>query len=598
MATLLTTLYGNTVTAGSRQFRVVAEIYSTQESASSGHYLQAKYYVQVIVGQSSAFTSYFKVSWNSGVDYALSTAGNYAIKTVDLGWVNYGSSKTISIYGQYEGGSGTIYKSSLSSTYTVPVTNITISFNANGGSNAPSAVTGTPGSIKIPTSVPTRTGYTFDGWTARATRIGSTKSPGMAVTYNQTYLKRFRITRVDASTFEILAYVENASSVQVPTWSTYDNQDDIQWYELHTTDGPWTREGITYNWGRRISVLDHVRIGGTEDLTNFNSHFYVKNSSGTSVAQYCPSSPYYDVEFLAGENYPYKFGVTLYAQWKLNTYTISYNANGGSGAPSSQTKTHGTTLKLSSTVPTKSGYTFLGWSTSSTATTATYSAGGNYVDNKSATLYAVWAVIDTSTLQTIMARYQQPDGSYTDYSQVYSAALKKGATCSWSLTETDEYEAASVSYTVGSTATTKYVTVYRKQYTISFNANGGLCAPRMQSFFYDSNFSLTSRRPTRSGYTFLGWSKTSTATEATYDAGQLYDSRDTSNPTLYAVWSKRQQEIYLHKTGTVTACEYIETDSLGFNKIGEVRAQTFTEVSTESTILIGLNFTVTEISET
>ena len=71
-------------------------------------------------------------------------------------------------------------------------------------------------------------------------------------------------------------------------------------------------------------------------------------------------------------------------------YTVSYNANGGTGAPSSQTKTHGVTLTLSSTKPTRSGYTFLGWSTSSSATSPTYYAGGSYTGNANVTLYAVW----------------------------------------------------------------------------------------------------------------------------------------------------------------------------------------------------------------
>ena len=72
------------------------------------------------------------------------------------------------------------------------------------------------------------------------------------------------------------------------------------------------------------------------------------------------------------------------------TYTISYNANGGSGAPGNQTKTWGTNLTLSSTIPTKSGYTFLGWATSSSATTAQYAAGGTYTANADVLLYAVW----------------------------------------------------------------------------------------------------------------------------------------------------------------------------------------------------------------
>lgn len=75
----------------------------------------------------------------------------------------------------------------------------------------------------------------------------------------------------------------------------------------------------------------------------------------------------------------------VYWQW-----TISYNANGGSGAPDSQTKTYNANLTLSNTIPTKAGYMFKGWSTSSTATTATYAAGGTYSANESVTLYAVW----------------------------------------------------------------------------------------------------------------------------------------------------------------------------------------------------------------
>ena len=80
----------------------------------------------------------------------------------------------------------------------------------------------------------------------------------------------------------------------------------------------------------------------------------------------------------------------LYAVWEANTYNVQFNANGGTGAPSAQTKTYGQTLTLSSTVPTRTNYTFLGWSTSNTATTPTYTAGGSYTANASATLYAVW----------------------------------------------------------------------------------------------------------------------------------------------------------------------------------------------------------------
>ena len=69
-------------------------------------------------------------------------------------------------------------------------------------------------------------------------------------------------------------------------------------------------------------------------------------------------------------------------------YTLTYDANGGSGAPSSVSDITSTTI--SDTVPTRSGYEFLGWSTSSTATSASYVAGNLISLTSDMTLYAVW----------------------------------------------------------------------------------------------------------------------------------------------------------------------------------------------------------------
>ena len=76
--------------------------------------------------------------------------------------------------------------------------------------------------------------------------------------------------------------------------------------------------------------------------------------------------------------------------------TLAYNANGGSGAPSSQTHLINTVSKISGVKPTRDKYVFLGWSTSSTATKPTYIINGQYTNNNFAngatvTLYAVWA---------------------------------------------------------------------------------------------------------------------------------------------------------------------------------------------------------------
>ena len=72
------------------------------------------------------------------------------------------------------------------------------------------------------------------------------------------------------------------------------------------------------------------------------------------------------------------------------TYTVSYDANGGTGSPAPQTKKSDTALVLSTTAPTREGYTFDGWSTSSSATGAQYKAGDIFTVNADTVLYAVW----------------------------------------------------------------------------------------------------------------------------------------------------------------------------------------------------------------
>jgi len=72
------------------------------------------------------------------------------------------------------------------------------------------------------------------------------------------------------------------------------------------------------------------------------------------------------------------------------TYTITYNANGGTGQPANQTKTENIALTLSTTVPVRTGYTFKGWATSAGAIVAQYQPGGSYTANAGATLFAVW----------------------------------------------------------------------------------------------------------------------------------------------------------------------------------------------------------------
>ena len=155
-------------------------------------------------------------------------------------------------------------------------------------------------------------------------------------------------------------------TVNVPALTSYTVS-----YNANGGSGAPSNQTKWYGQTLVLSSTKPTRTGHT--FSKWNT-----NSSGTGTS------------YNSGANYTANAGATLYAVWTANTFTVSYNANGGSGAPSSQTKTYGKTLTLSSTKPTRTNYTFKGWATSKNATTATYSAGGSYTTNAPTTLYAVW----------------------------------------------------------------------------------------------------------------------------------------------------------------------------------------------------------------
>ena len=81
-------------------------------------------------------------------------------------------------------------------------------------------------------------------------------------------------------------------------------------------------------------------------------------------------------------------------------YTITYNANGGSGAPASQTRKSGTAITLSTKKPTRAGYNFSGWALSRSAAAPDYQAGSTFSMNGDITLYAVWVSEGSGTSGT------------------------------------------------------------------------------------------------------------------------------------------------------------------------------------------------------
>jgi len=259
-------------------------------------------------------------------------------------------------------------------------------------------------------------------------------------------------------------------------------------------------------------------------------------------ASYAPGSKYLKAYGESNAN------IKLYAVWQVNNYTITYNANGGSGAPVAQVVPATQDATISNTKPARTNYTFLGWSTNKGATAATYSAGATYTARKTATLYAVWR----SNRYTIT--YNANGGTNAPAAQ--SATVGQPTTLSaikptrqghtflgWSTSAsaTAAQYAAGAKYT-GKANVTLFA-VWRENkppvvetVTITYNANGGSGAPAATTAEV-GRATISNTKPTRTNYTFLGWSKKKAATTAEYRPGDVYEGN--TSLTLYAVWKQK-----------------------------------------------------------
>ena len=191
------------------------------------------------------------------------------------------------------------------------------------------------------------------------------------------------------------------------------------------------------------------------------------------------------------------------------TYTIAYNANGGSGSMANTSAKYRNTLKLSANKFTRTGYTFSGWNVyrSSDQKWYTSSYGWKTANEISANGYAK-----------------------SVYRDELSCVLDK----SW----------------IGGGKTNDTLTFYAvwnpNTYTIAYNANGGTGTTPNSSHTYDVAKALTANGFTRTGYTFLGWSTSASATTATYTNKQSVKNLTATNGgtvTLYAVWQKNPSTV-------------------------------------------------------
>ncbi len=143
------------------------------------------------------------------------------------------------------------------------------------------------------------------------------------------------------------------------------------------------------------------RYGGSTYATSDHGYYWASTANGTNAYNIDTSTTFAAIGTTSVPKY-YGYGVRCVADYQQE-YSIIYEANGGSGAPATQSVTSGkgwATFTISSTVPIRAGYTFLGWSDSQGTHQANYMAGQTItVSSAKPTirLYAVWQ--SSSSLQ-------------------------------------------------------------------------------------------------------------------------------------------------------------------------------------------------------
>ena len=119
-------------------------------------------------------------------------------------------------------------------------------------------------------------------------------------------------------------------------------------------------------------------------------------------------------------------------------YDVTYDANGGSGAPSAQEKRNGTDLTLSTAEPTREGFPFFGWNTAQDGSGDSYAPGATYTANADVTLYAQWTapapaadpgyyLVGTMTSWEIDPQYKLAENPGNAAEQMIALCLEAGA---------------------------------------------------------------------------------------------------------------------------------------------------------------------------
>lgn len=243
--------------------------------------------------------------------------------------------------------------------------------------------------------------------------------------------------------------------------------------------------------------------------------------------------------------------IELYAQWSANSYTVEFNSNGGKGTMTNQVFTYDVAKALRANVYTRTGYTFVGWSTDA-----------NYVvKSEDATSSASTTGSTSSSGTTSSTGITEGNSQNTTGAKLYK----------------DKEEVSNLATTPNGTITL-YAIWTKNKYTVIYNQNAPTetTTGSMENSKYEYNTTarLSENGYQRTGYTFKNWNTKPDGTGTTYNNGQEIENlTQTANGivNLYAQWTANIYRINFNSnTGIGTmdtqVCTYDVSTNISANK--------------------------------
>jgi uncharacterized repeat protein (TIGR02543 family) len=453
---------------------------------------------------------------------------------------------------------------------------LTVTYDSKSGSAVSNGSVNTGASISAAPTAPTRSGYGFGGWsatdggsavafpyahgqTASFTLYAIWTANSLTVTYDSK--SGSSVTSGSVNTGASISAAPTAptrSGYGFGGWSATDGGSAVTFPYAHGQTANFTLYAI---WSANSLTVTYDSKSGSAV-----SNGSVNTAASISAAPTAPTRAGYGfggwsaTDGGSAVTFPYAHGqtasFTLYAIWTANSLTVTYDSQSGSSVSSGTVATNATLT--APTAPTRAGYAFSGWSTTSSGSVISFTGGYVHGQTANFTLYAIWAA------NSLTVTYDSKSGS-----SVTSGSVNTGASISaaptaptrsgygfggWSAT--DGGTAVTFPYAHGQTANfTLYAIWTANSLTVTYDSKSG-SAVSNGSVNTGASISAAPTAPTRSGYGFDGWSATDGGSAITFP----YAHGQTTNFTLYAIWSANSLTVtYDSKSGSSVTSGSVNT---------------------------------------